>query len=127
MPGRSEDFLSGPFEQSVVDRDRERGAPREESGDDQIGQDQSERITGPAGVGEQSMRAAVMPHLIQPGAGQHPTHRSTAGLRDQTDNQADEVGNVGAVKHGRNTARSPASEHGAAGPGRIDRSLSQGR
>ena len=36
------------------------------------------------------MRAAVMPHLLQPGTGEHPTHRSTAGLRDQTDNQPDE-------------------------------------
>src|SRR6187399_402588 len=31
-----------------------------------------------------------MPHLIQPGAGEHSTHRSTAGLRDQTNEQADE-------------------------------------
>ena len=37
------------------------------------------------------------------------------------------VGNVGAVKHGRNTARRPASEHGAVGPGGIDRSLSRVR
>jgi hypothetical protein len=40
-----------------------RGTPAE------IGQGQSERITRPAGVGEQSVCAAVMPHLIQPGAG----------------------------------------------------------
>src|SRR6187399_535097 len=31
-----------------------------------------------------------MPHLIQPGAGEHSTHRSAAGLRDQTDHQSDE-------------------------------------
>src|SRR3954454_5296766 len=31
-----------------------------------------------------------MPHLIQPGAGEHSAHRSAAGLRDQTDNQPDE-------------------------------------
>src|SRR5215213_742125 len=31
-----------------------------------------------------------MPHLLQPGAGEHSTHRSAAGLRDQTDNQPDE-------------------------------------
>ena len=90
MPGCSEDFLPGPFEQSVVDRDRERGARREESGDDQIGQDQSERVTGPAGVGEQSVRAAVMPHLIQAATGEHSTHRSAARLSDQADNQPDE-------------------------------------
>ena len=41
-------------------------------------------------VGEQSVRAAVMPHLIQPGAGDHSTHRSTAGLRDQPNHQSDE-------------------------------------
>jgi len=34
--------------------------------------------------------AAVIPHLIQPGAGQHSTHRSTAGLGDQTNKQTDE-------------------------------------
>jgi hypothetical protein len=33
-----------------------------------------------------------MPHLIQPGASEHATHRSAAGLRDQTDNQPDERG-----------------------------------
>src|SRR3954449_9904786 len=31
-----------------------------------------------------------MPHVFQPGAGEHSTHRSAAGLRDQTDNQPDE-------------------------------------
>ena len=31
-----------------------------------------------------------MPHLIQPGAGDHSTHRSTAGLRDQPNHQSDE-------------------------------------
>src|SRR6187551_3486311 len=31
-----------------------------------------------------------MPHLIQPGTGQHSTHRPTAGLRDQTNEQANE-------------------------------------
>ena len=31
-----------------------------------------------------------MPHLIQPGAGEHSTHRSAAGLRDQADHQSDE-------------------------------------
>src|SRR4051812_27417526 len=31
-----------------------------------------------------------MPHLLQPGAGEHSTHRTAAGLRDQTNNQSDE-------------------------------------
>src|ERR687897_3494915 len=31
-----------------------------------------------------------MPHLLQPSAGEHSTHRSAAGLRDQTNNQSDE-------------------------------------
>src|SRR5881394_1285217 len=30
-----------------------------------------------------------MPHLVKPCAGEHSTHRSAAGLRDQTDNQPD--------------------------------------
>ena len=90
MPRHPEYFLAGPLEQRVVDRDRERRIRWEQSGHDQIGQGQSERITRPAGVGEQSVGAAVMPHLLQPGTGEHSTHRSTAGLRDQTDNQPDE-------------------------------------
>jgi hypothetical protein len=36
------------------------------------------------------------------------------------------VGNVGAVKHGRNTARRPASDHGTVAPGSIDGPLSRG-
>jgi hypothetical protein len=48
---------------------------------------------------EQSVRAAVMPHLIQPGAGEHSTYRSAAGLGDQAD-QPDEVWKVGAVNTG---------------------------
>ena len=109
MPRRPEDFLPGPFEQCVVDRDRERSACREQSGHDQIGQGQSERVTRPAGVGEQSVRAAVMPHLIQPGTGEHSTHRSAAGLRDQTDNQPDERLECGSgkarPKHGQETGQ----------------------
>jgi hypothetical protein len=31
-----------------------------------------------------------MPHLIQPGAGEHSTHRSAAGLSNQTDNHPNE-------------------------------------
>jgi hypothetical protein len=118
LPGRSEDFLPGAFEQSVVDGDGERGARREESGDDQIGQCQSERVTRPAGVGEQSMRAAVMPHLIQPGAGQHSTHRSAAGLSDQADNQPDEGlecrGGKARPEHG----QEPGRRARCGGPGR---------
>ena len=104
MPGHTEDLLPGPFEQCVVDRDRECSACREQSGHDQIGQRQSERVTRPAGVAEQSVCAAVMPHLIQPGADEHSTHRSAAGLRNQADNQPDE-----SLKCGSGKAR---AEHG---------------
>jgi hypothetical protein len=90
MPRHPEYFLPGPFEQCVVDGDRECSSRREQSGHDQIGQGQSDCITRPAGVGEQSVCAAVMPHLIQPGTGEHSTYRSPAGLRDQADNQPDE-------------------------------------
>ena len=31
-----------------------------------------------------------MPYLVQPGAGEHSTYRSAAGLGDQADNQPDE-------------------------------------
>ena len=36
------------------------------------------------------VRAAVMPHLIQRGTGEHSAYCSAAGLGDQTDNQPDE-------------------------------------
>src|SRR3954452_8514301 len=39
-----------------------------------------------------------MPHLFQPGAGEHSTHRSATGLRDQTDNQPDESLKCGSGK-----------------------------
>jgi hypothetical protein len=68
MPRHPEDVLPGPLEQRVVDRDRERRIRREHLGHDQIGQGQSERVARPAGVGEQSVCAAVMPHLLQSGA-----------------------------------------------------------
>jgi hypothetical protein len=45
MPRHPEYFLAGPFEQGVVDGDREYSSRREQSGHDQIGQGQSERVT----------------------------------------------------------------------------------
>ena len=127
MPRRPEDFLAGTLEQGVVDSDRECRIRWEQSGYDQIGQSQSERVTRPAGTAEQSMCAAVMPHLIQPGPGEHATNRSTAVCAIRPTTNPTKVGNVGAVKHGRNTASRPANEHGAVGPGGIDGSLSRGR
>src|SRR6188472_1344008 len=100
MPRHPEDFLPGPFEQRVVDRDRECRIRGEQSGYDQIGQHQSDRVARPAGVGEQSVCAAVMPHPFQPGPGEHSTHRSTAGLRDQTNKQADECWECGCGEAG---------------------------
>src|SRR6185295_11449731 len=44
------------------------------------------------GVGEHSVRAAVMPYLIQPSPDEHSAYRSAPGLRDQTNKQADESG-----------------------------------
>jgi len=67
-------------------RDRECRIRREQSGHDQIDQNQSQRITRPAGVGEQSVRVAVMPHLIQPGTGEHPhtVRRRVCAIRPTT-------------------------------------------
>ena len=90
MPRHPEDFLTGPLEQCVVHSEGQRGAGGEQSGHDQIGQGQSQRVTRPAGVAEQPVCAAVMPHLFQPGAGEHSTHRSAASLRDQANNQPGE-------------------------------------
>jgi hypothetical protein len=90
MPGHPEYLLAGTPEQGVVNSEGQRGSGREQSGHDQIGQSQSHRIARPAGVREQSVRAAVMPHLIQAGTGEHSTHRSTASLSDQANNQPDE-------------------------------------
>jgi hypothetical protein len=127
MPRHPEDFLPGTLEQGVVHSDRERSACREQSGHDQIGEGQSERVTRPAGVGEHPVCAAVMPYLVQPGAGEHSTHRSTASLRIRPTTNPTKVWNVGAVKHGRNSVSRLASEHGVVGPGGIDGSLSRGR
>jgi len=41
-----------------------------------------------------------MPHLIQPGAGEHSAHCSAAGLPDQANHQSDE-----GVEGGRGEAR----------------------
>ena len=50
-----------------------------------------------------------MPHLIQPGAGEHSTHRSTASLRDQADNQPNESmecrGGKARPEHGQQTGQ----------------------
>src|SRR4051794_35279181 len=50
-----------------------------------------------------------MPHLIQPGAGEHSTHRSAASLSDQTNNQPDEGLERGSGKtrpeHGKETGQ----------------------
>jgi hypothetical protein len=61
MPRRTEHFLAGALEQGVVDRDGQRRFGWQQSGHDQVGQRQSHRVTRPAGEGEQSVRAAVMP------------------------------------------------------------------
>ena len=54
-----------------------------------------------------------MPHLIQPAAGEHSTHRSAAGLRDQADNQPDKGvecgGGKARPKHGQETVRTRKS------------------
>jgi hypothetical protein len=90
MPCHPEDFLTGTLQQGVVDRDSQRRPGWQEIGHDQIGQRQSHRIARPAGHGEESMRAAVMPELIQACTGQHPAHRSAASLTDQANNKANE-------------------------------------
>ena len=90
MPRHPEYLLPGTLEQRVVDRDGQRRSDRQEVGHDQIGQRQSHRVARPAGHGEESVRAAVMPELLQAGAGEHPAHRSAASLTDQTNDQADE-------------------------------------
>jgi hypothetical protein len=84
------------------------------------------RVARSAGHGEESVRAAVMPELLQAGAGEHPAHRSAASLTDQTNDEADERAEGGAVKQGRNTATRSVNEHGTVAPGSIDGSLSRG-
>ena len=91
MPRHPEYLLTGTLEQRVVFYcDGQTRSSGEQSGHDQIGQGQSHRVTRPAGIGEQSVRAAVMPHPIQPGAGEHSTHRSAPSLRDQANHQPKE-------------------------------------
>jgi hypothetical protein len=129
MPRRPEHFLPGTLEQGVVNSDRQRRSGGHEVGHDKVGQHQSERICRPAGVGEQSVRAAVMPHLIQPGTGEHSTHRSAAGLRDQTDHQSDERQECwsGEARPELDQETGQRARCGAVGPGGIDGSLSRGR
>src|SRR6185503_3789547 len=54
----------------------------------------------------------------------HTVRRRVCAIRPTTSPM--KVWNVGAVKHGRNTARRPASEDGTVVPGSIDGSLSRG-
>jgi hypothetical protein len=118
MPRHPKYLLARPLEQRVVDRDRERGARGKQSGHDQIDQGQSQRITRPTGVAEQSVRAAVMPHPIQPGAGEHPTHRSTPGLRDQTNDQPDEGLECGSGEARAELGQKTGQRARGGGPGR---------
>ena len=117
MPRHPEYLLPGTLEQRVVDRDSQRRSDRQEVGHDQIGQRQSHRVARPAGQGEESVRAAVMPQLLQTGSDQHSTHRSTASLSDQTNNQPDErrEGRSGKARpeHGQETGQ--RGRYGGAG------------
>jgi hypothetical protein len=90
MPRHAEHFLTGSLEQRVVDCDGQRRSGRQEMGHDEVSQRQSHGVARPAGHGEESVRAAVMPELLQAGSGEHPADRSAASLTDQTNNKADE-------------------------------------
>jgi hypothetical protein len=90
MPRHAEHFLTGSLEQRVVDCDGQRRSGRQEVGHDEVSQRQSHRVARPAGDGEEAVRAAVMPELLQAGPGEHPAHRSAASLTDQTNNKAEE-------------------------------------
>jgi hypothetical protein len=90
MPRHAEHLLTGTLEQRVVDRDRQRRSGRQEVGHDQVGQRQSHRVARPARHGEEAVRTAVMPKLLQAGSDEHPTYRSAASLTDRTNNKADE-------------------------------------
>ena len=125
-PGHPEYLLPGTLEQRVVDRDSQRRSDRQEVGHDQIGQRQSHRVARPASQGEESVRAAVMPQLLQTGSDQHSTHRSTASLSDQTNNQPDERREGRSGKARPEHGQRPANEDGTVAPGSIDGSLSRG-
>jgi hypothetical protein len=90
MPRHAEHLLSGTLEQRVVDRDRQRRSGRQEVGHDKVGQRSSHRVDRPAGDGEEAVRAAMVPELLQAGPGEHPAHRSAASLTDQTNNKTEE-------------------------------------
>jgi hypothetical protein len=90
MPRHAEHLLTGTLEQRVVDRDGQRRSGRQEVGHDEVGQRQSHRVARPARHGEEAVRAATVPELLQAGPGEHPADRSSASLSDQTNNQPDE-------------------------------------
>ena len=103
-----------PLEQRVVDHDRHGIIPGV-SGHDRIGQHQSERVTRPAGAAEQSLRAAVMPRLIQP-APQH-FHTPFDGGSARSDRRPTPHKNE---SRSRRTAKAAdtGQQHGTVAPGR---------
>src|SRR4051812_31866739 len=92
MPGDTEHFLAGAFEQGVVDSDGDRRSRRQQPIHDQVDQHQPYRVGAPAGRGEEPMRPRVMPDPFQASTEQHPAHRAPPGLGDQPHHQTAERG-----------------------------------
>lgn len=90
MPGRAEHLAACALEQAVVDDQQDRGVRGEQPLHDHVGQDQAELVSRPAGLGEEPIRAAVMPHPCQARAGPHPGHGALARLGERPDDQGGE-------------------------------------
>jgi hypothetical protein len=90
VPGGAEHLLPRSLEERVIDHHRDRRVRRQQIRQHHIGQRQPDRIGTPPGRGEEPVRATVVPQTFQPGAQQHPAHRSPPCLRDQPDHQASE-------------------------------------
>ena len=84
-PGRGEDFRSASSGQGFVDGELDRRVGREQQFHDQVGQDQADLTDVPAGSGEESVGAGMVPHAGQARAGQHSTDRPFHRAEDETD------------------------------------------
>ncbi len=79
--------LAGATEEAVVYGEADRRVACQQHRDEQLHEPQPELVGRPAAVGEEGVRAAVMPHPGQPGALQHPGDGVLADAGDEPDRQ----------------------------------------
>jgi hypothetical protein len=90
MPKAAEDPSPAALQEAVIDHHDQRRVGRQQPLHDHLGDLQPQLIDRPARVGEEPVRAGVMPQLRQARADQHPGHAPQPGLRDLTDDHRPE-------------------------------------